>query len=550
MKKYILLSAIMLMGVVLKLKAQDETNDSCKLIIAPVLDFAPTLDGVGEGADGYYIVTINKKEGVLSHDGEKGLVPPIFDDVEIGADKLFIVTMGKKKGVVTSNEKEVTPIVPIEYDGIRLASVGEDLGGLILVWNNYKERDEIYTVSGIYNKEGVLLHPVNITGLTTPHIDMGGVIAIHTKEDIYDNLFEKGRIVMEKGDYHKTAVFHKDGTIIDIYDSYSDMWYNNYVWRAAKVERNGDAWGVVKRGVLYKGNLIVPVEYDEVDISPKQTLIKVIKNKQCGVINEKGEYVVPLGKYGNLIFNETYIIVEKDGKNGVLNSMGGEIVPIGMYSRCDIGQCELDEKQNYIEVESNGKKGVINDNGKVFVPIGKYEKFKVLNKNIAEVMSNGKVGIINNIGTLIVPIGKYDKLLYRYGVIIYTKNGKHGVLGKDGNEVTMAEYDNIEPQRHSIGMAVVRKDDKIGVINCDGKVIVPLGKYNDCRVNEEIGLAESDEGTMFFDRNGKILAPIGKLETCLKQYGINRLYPLNSNNSKVGLFYFKKDDKYGIMKLW
>ena len=512
MKKIAFLTAVLLMGVVLNLKAQDETNDSYKLVIAPV------LDGVEVGADGLIVVTKDKKKGVISHDGKKVIVPVIYDDVYVGKE-------------------------------------GDNCGDVIVVMNKLKGDFKEY---GIYHKDGVVLFKPQIceamwisgSDAGGKHYGCEGLVGVSILERIeYDttHLMRYQTIENEiiERRITKDGVFLENGTLLNSYDKI-DIRRGGLMVVAKDASSSNKKEGVLNK----KGEIIIPIEYHSFDMYNELFIIaNNIDGKTC-VFDNNGNVIVPVGKYDFVQINGNYIEVNKNGKGGVLNSKGIEIVPIGMYSRCYIGECELDEKQKYIEVDSNGKKGVLNDNGKAFIPIGRYEKYKVLTKNIAEVMLNGKMGIINNNGILIVPIGKYDKLLYRYGMIIYTKNGKFGVLGKDGNEVTMAEYDKIEPQRHSIGMAVVRKDDKIGVINCDGKIIVPLGNYNDCRVNEEIGLAVSDEGTMFFDRNGKILAPIGKLERCLKQYDINRMYPLNSNNSEVGLFYFNKNEKYGIMRLW
>ena len=152
-------------------------------------------------------------------------------------------------------------------------------------------------------------------------------------------------------------------------------------------------------------------------------------SKKYGLFNNKGQNVVPVGKYESVGFERSYIVVKKNGKTGILNSKGVEIVPIGMYAKCYISECH-DLKTYYIEVESNNRKGALNDNGKIFVPIGKYEDFRILNKKLASVKLNGKTGIVNNSGAVIVPLGKYERVVYQYGVIIYFQNGKFGILDR------------------------------------------------------------------------------------------------------------------------
>jgi hypothetical protein len=104
-------------------------------------------------------------------------------------------------------------------------------------------------------------------------------------------------------------------------------------------------------------------------------------------------------------------------------------------------------------------------------------------------------------------------------------------------------------------MAIVAKESKIGVINSKGKLVVPLGLYNDGAIVGNIGFLKSDEGTMLFDCDGKILAPIGKYEKCQQKYGklsgINKWpIPFNPNIIDEGLYYVTINDKRGVVKLW
>jgi hypothetical protein len=307
------------------------------------------------------------------------------------------------------------------------------------------------------------------------------------------------------------------------------------------------------KGVLNEnGEVIVPIQYENVTI--RDGLIDVNTpyqngSRKFGIFNNKGEAIVPIGKYESGGITNSYIEVKMNKQKGILNSNGVEIAPIGMYANCYIRECN-ERNQYYIEIESNNKKGVVNDNGKVFIPIGKYDDFRVFNKNLASVTLNKKTGIINNNGGIIVPIGKYERVFYEHGMLGYYQNGKCGILDKNGNQATMAEYDFLNPARHSTGLAIVVKEGKMGVVDCDGKIIVPLGNYKDGKIDGEIGFMKSDEGTLFFSRDGKILAPIGKYEKCMQQYGIKILSPINTKNSEEGLFKVEKDNKCGVLKLW
>ena len=117
MKKIVLFAAMLLLGAVQNVNAQNEVND-CGTLILPI----------------------------------------DYDEIKAGNDGLFVVTKGKKKGVVDSNGKT---IVPIEYDVIDLGRVGENCGGLIVVRNQQKRSDnKSEDVYGLYNKDGIMVAPM------------------------------------------------------------------------------------------------------------------------------------------------------------------------------------------------------------------------------------------------------------------------------------------------------------------------------------------------------------------------------------------------------
>lgn len=509
MKKIVLFAAMMLLGAVQIVNAQEDSKE-CGTLVVPV----------------------------------------IYDNVEAGSDGLLVVTKDKKKGVVDSNSKT---IVPVEYDDVDMGKVEENCGGLIIVKKSDNKSEIIY---GLFNKDGVLIAPMNkyesirirdmfgYEGMAEVRIlkEIKRQV-LHTVEGDDSTVYEIP--IIEEG------VLLKDGTLLTSYDKMSIENVGLIV-----VEKEG------RKGVLNdKGEIIIPVKYEDIIMKGANGLIEVETyqngSRKYGVYNDKGEVVVPVGKYESIKIKESYIEVKKNKNGGILNSKGIEIVPPGMYEECYVRKCH-DRNQYYVVIKSNNKKeGAVNDNGKVFIPIGKYEDFSVFNKNLALVKLNGKSGILDKNGTMLVPIGKYDKLSYSYGMLTYYQNGKWGVLDEKGSQATPAEYDNIEPARHSTGMALVAKDSKIGVINNKGKMIVALGDYNGGAIVGKIGFLKSNQGTMFFNLDGKILSPEGCYEKCKQRYGNLKGYainnwpiPLNPNNSEEGLYCIESSGKNGIVKLW
>ena len=69
------------------------------------------------------------------------------------------------------------------------------------------------------------------------------------------------------------------------------------------------------------------------------------------------------------------------------------------------------------------------------------------------------------------------------GLTIVEKNDKYGILNKKGKIVIPAKYDfihfNVEntfEMKDSVG--TIQKDGKVGLVNSKGKIIVPLKKYD------------------------------------------------------------------------
>ena len=511
MKKIVLFAAMMLLGAAQNMNAQNEVND-CGTLILPI----------------------------------------DYDEIEAGNDGLFVVKKGKKKGVVDSNGKT---IVPIEYDEIDLGRVGENCGGLIVVRNQQRrsdnKTDDIY---GLYNKDGVMVVPMGKYESIRIRDEFGfeGMAEVKIFKEmkkVTESTLEGPEKVLYELPITEDGVLLKDGKLLTSYDRMSIEGSGLIV-----VEKDK------RKGVLNEyGEIIVPIQYE--DVSIRDNLIEVETpyqndGRKYGVYNNKGEVIVPVGKYKSIDIDDTYIVVEQNGKKGILNQKGVVIVPIGLYEDCRVREC-FERNQYYVAIISNKKEGVMNENGKVSIPIGKYEDVSVLNHNLAIVKSNGKNGIVDKNGTLIVPFGKYVDLVYRYGVLTYLQNGKWGVLDEKGNQATPAEYDNIEPARHSLGLALVAKEGKLGVINSEGKQIIPLGNYNDGSIMGKIGFLKSNEGTLLFSLDGNILAPVGKYEKCKQQYGDVRGFeinswpvPLNPLNSEEGLYIVTSNGKSGIVKLW
>ena len=63
------------------------------------------------------------------------------------------------------------------------------------------------------------------------------------------------------------------------------------------------------------------------------------------------------------------------------------------------------------------------------------------------------------------------------GLALIKKDGKMGFIDKKGNIVINCEYDNIGEEGFQNGVARVYKDGEWGVIDRNGNTVVDFGKY-------------------------------------------------------------------------
>lgn len=174
--------------------------------------------------------------------------------------------------------------------------------------------------------------------------------------------------------------------------------------------------------------------------------------------------------------SEGILKVSNNGKWGFVNNKGQEIVSckyksVLAYSE---GMAAVCVQRNYVNFC-----GYVDRNGKEIIPC-KYKEVSSFVNGYAKVSEEfGTYGLIDKNGKLVVPC-KYSEVdllhssLVRVAVGEYYKR-KVGVVDMSGNEVVACEYQDIWCVAN--GMIGVKKNDKYGLLNSEGHVVVPC-KYD------------------------------------------------------------------------
>lgn len=349
-------------------------------------------------------------------------------------------------------------------------------------------------------------------------------------------------IIISFGIYKKVMEQGKDYEIEEI---------KEYQYFILKQE---DLYGVIDR----QGNIVVNPQYNEIKIpNPKKAVFICYEGENTSILNEKEEKIMteyqkiePIrlkNISSDLMYEKSVLKYEKEGKSGLINLEGKEITkPI--YDEID----SLPYKEGELLVKQNEKYGVINMKGNKILEI-EYDEIKVdeyyTDENhyqyagyivLVKTEEGYRYGYINNKGKEILnteynEIARVTEIPNNENVyIICAKNGQYGVTKNEetiiGNEYQSIHYDTTNQ------LFVVEKSKKYGVINLQGKTIVPI-QYQEIDITGIYIYAQNEKGDKtVYNTNGtqeNIDASIAILKTS------NEAYKIKINN--------EKETKYGVV---
>jgi hypothetical protein len=254
-------------------------------------------------------------------------------------------------------------------------------------------------------------------------------------------------------------------------------------------------------------------------------------NNKWGYCNKQKQLIVPCD------FESACPIIDglgkfvKNGKTGYIDATG-KIVTEPIYDEGNYSNNGL------ALVKQNGKFGFINSKGVLSIPL-KYDKADGFYKGYAQVHINDSCGIIDPTGKVIVPL-KYKSMIYgpifSNGYMIMCKSYRPDFavvyVNKKGEELFGQSFRSASPFEKNHATVQSRENEKYGVINNKGKVVVPF-EYDDC-FPFKYGLSVSVKNNLFgvIDTLGKVIIPL--------RYKEIRIIDKN-------LFFVKENDYYFLV---
>lgn len=209
--------------------------------------------------------------------------------------------------------------------------------------------------------------------------------------------------------------------------------------------------------------------------------------------------------------------------------------------------------------------GFADETGKIVIPM-QYDKAWRFKNGLAKIEKNKRYGLIDKSGKIIIP-PQYNELNYFTDKLLRTRhNNQYELFDTQGNIIS-DEYDFIG--NIDYGFAKIKQKDKYGLMDKNGKVIIPC-QYDDIlTLTEEPNLiaVKKDNQWGFVDKNNSTIIPFvyeqvwhfhngfAKIRNN-QQYGIIDLtgkiiiptqYQWLSDANEQGVMVFKQDNLFGLI---
>ena len=239
-----------------------------------------------------------------------------------------------------------------------------------------------------------------------------------------------------------------------------------------------------------EGKIVVPCIYERFSnfFIDEQLYFIVALNGLYGSINEFNEVLIPF-EYTNLsnIYRMNPFMLAKKGQHY------GVIDPI---SKRNIISFEYDEiviySANLLRVKKDNQYNFIDASGKAILSKW-YSSLNVQDDNTVIARIDGRNGIIDLTEKIVVPF-EYERIDKAYlegsSAYLVQKNGKFGLIGKDGAVLIPVIYDNLRTFSYN-SMLLVSQDNRKGLISKEGKVLLPV-QYEEIELIERNILIKKD----------------------------------------------------------
>jgi hypothetical protein len=179
--------------------------------------------------------------------------------------------------------------------------------------------------------------------------------------------------------------------------------------------------------------------------------------------------------YGN------FYRVQKNRKWGLVSRAGKTLVePVYEYINESNFRDENGSYKGYSEgvltAKLNGKWGMTDTAGKVLVAFS-FDRIDAFNEGLSPAYQNGKGGYMNKRGVFVIPAVYKAVYPFNKGYAWASAPGGCAIINKTGKAICPFKYEPMGSHMEAVffdnGLAAVKRNNKIGFINTEGREVIP-----------------------------------------------------------------------------
>jgi hypothetical protein len=275
---------------------------------------------------------------------------------------------------------------------------------------------------------------------------------------------------------------------------------SNYQWIGEEkdtylpVKKRG-YWGVIQN----KGQEVIPCVYDSI-LNHRSDKFAVKLKNEFGVINSNEDWLVAPQQFPLLVIHDNRILMTKDNRHYIMD-FGGNII---YFSENTF------EFANtfFVEKQKNGTERKMDYSGRLLTsaPVTKVvnvETFYTESEGFRGIKKDGKFGFIDKRGNLRVA-NRYDAIQpFNEGLAAVKLNNKWGYINIDEHIVIQPSYEYVSDFKNN--KALVKRKNKFGLINKEGKVLLAIQYDSIQALPEQNYLLKSNRLIGLADKEGKVI---------------------------------------------
>ena len=280
--------------------------------------------------------------------------------------------------------------------------------------------------------------------------------------------------------------------------------------------REGKLWGLANENA----EIIVKPQYAYIDFTYGETkpdLFAVFDKGKWGVIDTKGKIIIPIQFWRVSILPNCIVVGDTPEDKSALYNTEGKLLLPAAYEAIDYVKPYNEKWRNLLLFHKKGKVGLYDIEKEKVVLEPKYEIQPISVSNTdAEVFALAKDGKLALFDIKGKQVSDFKYLEYGSGTIKsegYAKvqglNNLWGVVNKNGQEVVACQYKSLSTSVCNQRIAFQGKNGKWGYLDVSNGQEIVKPEYDRARdFSSGFGEVEKNRKVGFVDINGKLVVPV------------------------------------------